>query len=166
MKKITFFALSVFALFSTKVFSSATEISTSEEYTGGLSKASVCFDGLGYTEEQLLKIDEHLSSGKEREIPMTNSPHERDFGYDFPKSSSFNLMLLLAIRTYSYIQSTTTQPICYDIGGGYGGDSRNMVLAGGTVTYIDHHPDVAATARQEVYTALRKIASNQSQKKE
>ncbi len=75
-------------------------------------------------------------------------------------------MLLLAIRTSSYIKPTTTHPVCYDIGGGYGGDSRNMVLAGGTVTYIDHHPDVAATARQEVYTALREIASNQTQEKE
>ncbi len=74
MKKITCFALSVFALFSTKAFSSAENLLMHTE-DPVLPKAFVCFDGLGYTKEQLLAIEKHLSSSEEREIPMMNSPH-------------------------------------------------------------------------------------------
>lgn len=70
-------------------------------------------------------------------------------------------MILLAIAT-----SSVKSPICYDLGGGFGGASLNMVLAGGDLTYVEQHPDVAEKARQEVYGALREISVDQEQKKE
>jgi len=161
MKKIIYFTLSVLTLFSTSTFASASNSPMGAEEELSSSIASLCFGHQGYTSEQLKKIAKLTSSSQEREIPMQGSPKGRDFGYDFSKRNATKTMSLLAIQTCSL-----THPVCYDLGGGYGGDSLNMVLAGGNVTYIEHHPDVAATARLEVYGALRDISVDEKQKKE
>lgn len=168
MQKIIYFTFALFTTFSTNVLSSASDLGPSEDSgpsepekdSLGLSRSLVCFSGQGYSQEQLITIERVLSSSTEREIPMDNSPEGRDYGYDFSKHSPFHLMLTLAVR------ASSPPPICYDFGGGYGGDSLHMVLAGGKVTYIEHHPDVAATAHKEVYGALRAISSSTDQKKE
>lgn len=166
MKKIIFTTLSVLTLLSTDVFSSmygSSEEPTmeSEKEALRLMQVKLYFSGQKYTKTQLKKIAKYFSVSKEREIPIEHSPGGRDFGYDFPKSSPADFMILLAIET-----SSVKSPICYDLGGGFGGASLNMVLAGGDVTYVEQHPDVAEKARQEVYGALREISVDQEQKKE
>ena len=137
----------------TESFSSA----ESEGNTTILSTVRVCFSVQEYTETQLEKIAKLPSFKTEREIPISKSPGGRDFGYDFPKCSSYNTILILAV-------STSASPICYDFGGGFGGSSLNMVLAGGKVTYIEHHPDVAATAAQKFTEPLRTFLSTLNRK--
>ena len=166
MKKIICTTLSVLTLLSTDVFSSvygSSEEPTmeSEKEVLHLIQVKICFSGQKYTTTQLKEIAKYFSASKEREIPIEHSPGGRDFGYDFPKSSPADFMILLAIAT-----SSVKSPICYDLGGGFGGASLNMVLAGGDVTYVEQHPDVAEKARQEVYGALREISVDQEQKKE
>lgn len=166
MKKIIHFTLSVFALFSTETYSSTHTFDDSD--MAELNKDSLyfpqtqaCFSGQNYTTGQLEKITQLFYSSAEREIPSKNSPEGRDFGYDFPKSLASDFITLLTIKNLS-----VDPPICYDLGGGFGGASLNMVLAGGRVTYIEQHPDVAAQARKEVYGALKDISRDSKQKEE
>lgn len=160
MKQNICLAFMSLVLLSTEGFSSANHKETEGEQLE-LTRVTTCFNQQGYTLEQRQTITKLFSSSKKRAIPPINAPEGRDFGYNFPRLTLLDTTLFLAINAFQ----ETRSPICYDLGAGYGESSCYMVLAGGKVTYIDHHPDVAKTAHQEVYKALKGVAGSNAKLK-